>query len=280
MKMDMSILRKLQLVELEILDEVVSICEKNNLDYFLMEGTLLGAIRHKGFIPWDDDIDIAMPREHYEKFLKLAKTQLNSNYFVHCIDTDPSYWLPFAKVRKNGTIVEEEIMTSIDTHKGIYIDIFPLDNANKQESMIQKLQAYVTKKLMAVIWLKRGLLTKKINLKHKIVLTLLKPVRLKYLSLLQQKIMSINKNKDSKYFVNLGSCYNYLKHTIPKNRYYPPVKVEFEGKYYNAPNDWDYILRRIYGENYLELPPEEKRTNHNFVHIDFGEDKVEQNTTK
>ena len=94
------VLRKLQLTQLEILTEVVRICHSNKLRYYLIGGTLLGAIRHKGFIPWDDDLDIAMPRKDFVKFISICRTELNSRYFLHYYTTDFNYYLPFAKVRK------------------------------------------------------------------------------------------------------------------------------------------------------------------------------------
>lgn len=268
--MDQEVLKNLHKNELEILQEVVRICEENNLTYFLIGGTLLGAIRHKGFIPWDDDLDIAMPREDYNKFLLISIKNLNKKYYLHCNKTDPNYWLPFAKIRKENTVFDEKNSSHIDSHKGIYVDIFPLDNANKEKSLFQVLQAYITKKLSVVILWKMGFYKKEISLSLKIILRIMNCVKLIKLSTFQQFIMSLNKNYQSKYFVNLGSNYNYIKQTIPKNKYYPPVKVEFEGKYYNAPNDWDYILKRIYGD-YMKLPPVEKRITHNPVRIKFEE---------
>jgi lipopolysaccharide cholinephosphotransferase len=263
-----SILRRLQLTELEILNEVVRICEKNKLQYFLIGGTLLGAIRHKGFIPWDDDLDIAMPREDYEKFILSSKNELSKEYWLHCSGTDPNYWLPFAKVRKKGTVFDEYNSRNIVANKGIYIDIFPLDNAKKEKSLFQSIQALLCKKLSSIILWKRGFFEGKPKIAINIILKIVKHKSLMELSTYQQKVMSIYKKSNSKYFVNLGSNYNYTKQTIPKDKYYPPVKVEFEGKLFNAPNDWDYILNRIYGD-YMKLPPVEKRITHNPVRIKF-----------
>lgn len=261
---------KLHNVLFEILEEVVKICEKNDLTYFLISGTLLGAIRHKGFIPWDDDLDIAMSRQDYEIFLKLCQNQLKDNYYIHYHLTDPNYWLPFAKVRKNGTIFEEKAVVSIKSHKGIFIDIFPLDNANKQRSVIQDIQAFLTKKISSIIIHKRGLNIGKPKSLVKLLLFIIRPLKIQSMSIFQQRIMSLNSNNKSKYFINLGSYYNYVNETMPKNKYYPPVQVEFNGKNFNAPNDWDYVLTRIYG-NYMQLPPVEKRVTHNPIRVEFGE---------
>jgi len=272
--MDQQILKKLQDIELEILQEIVRICEDQKLTYFLVGGTLLGAIRHKGFIPWDDDLDIAMPRNDYENFLKLCQTKLSPKYYLHCNQTDPDYWLPFAKVRKNGTIFEENPLTSINSHKGIYVDIFPLDNANKQKSIIQDVQAKITKRLSSLVIHKRGLNVaepRRWRLTN-ILLKILRTTKLQTLTKLQTKVMSYNNNYGSEYYVNLGSNYNYIKQTIPKNIYHPPIKVEFKGTLYNVPHDWAYVLKRIYGD-YMKIPPAEKRVTHNPVRIEFGNEK-------
>lgn len=268
--MNSKILQKLQYVEYEIFQEVVRICKKNDITYFLVGGTLLGAIRHKGFIPWDDDLDIAMPREDYNRFLKICKDQLNENFYLHCNQTDPEYWLPYAKVRKNGTLFLEKPLISIKSHKGIFIDIFPLDNANTQNSLIQDLQAVTVKGLLSLIMFKRGLKIGKPSWKMKISLTLTKGIQLHKLCVLQQKIMSFNRNPKAEYYINLGSNYDYTKQTIPKNKYFPPVKVEFNGGVYNAPNDWDYVLKRIYGD-YMKIPEVNKRVTHSPAQIEFAE---------
>ena len=108
--MDDKTLRKLQLTELDILIEIDKICKENNIQYFLIGGTLLGAVRHKGFIPWDDDIDVGMIRSDYEKFIDLClnKNVLGEKYFLHCNESDENYFIPFVKVKKNNTTFAEE----------------------------------------------------------------------------------------------------------------------------------------------------------------------------
>ncbi|MFR1707971.1 MAG: phosphorylcholine transferase LicD [Clostridium sp.] len=271
--MDKNILRKLQLTQLEILLEVVRICDKNNLTYFLIGGTLLGAIRHNGFIPWDDDLDIGMPRSDYEKLIEICKTQLDEKYILHHLSTDKEYWLPFAKIRKNNTLFNEKNIQHVDCHKGIFIDIFPLDNGNKQSSKLQSIQAKISKYLSNIIIIKKiGTQGKSLGIKLKLGEIIFKLIPIKFINKINNKIMSVNKNDDSKFFINLGSNYNYIKQTIPKEKYFPPTKVEFEGVYLNVPRDYDYVLKRIY-KNYMELPPEDKRYTHNPVTIIFDEEK-------
>ena len=118
-----------QKIMLEILQEVHKICVANDITYWIEAGTLLGAKRHKGFIPWDDDIDIAMPRKDYNKFLKIAQEKLPQDMFLQNKETEPDYYLPFSKIRKNNTLLIETGETGEENyHHGIFIDIFPFDN--------------------------------------------------------------------------------------------------------------------------------------------------------
>lgn len=139
-------LRKLQLTELEILKKVDQVCRQYQINYFLIAGTLLGAVRHKGFIPWDDDIDIGMLRSDYEKFIDIClhKQALGKEYYLHCNESDEDYYLPFIKVKKNNTTFAEKCNENIDTHKGIFIDVFPYDNVPKPVSFLEKLQTFYT----------------------------------------------------------------------------------------------------------------------------------------
>ena len=103
------VLRKLQLTQVEMLKEIRRVCEKLNIQYFLIDGTLLGAVRHKGFIPWDDDLDIAMTRPEYDKFVKFAPNELSTEYFLQNWHSDPAYALPYSKLLMNGTkLIETE----------------------------------------------------------------------------------------------------------------------------------------------------------------------------
>ena len=117
---------KLKAYEVKILDKFVSICKKNNLNYYLAYGTLLGAIRHKGFIPWDDDIDVYMKAEDYYKFKEIMKENPVDGYFYQSLETEKYYSLSFAKLRMNNTSVVEKKLAEEKIHNGIYIDIFPL----------------------------------------------------------------------------------------------------------------------------------------------------------
>lgn len=144
-------LRKIQLLQLEILKEVDRICRKHDIKYTLCGGSLLGAIRHKGFIPWDDDIDISMLRREYKKFLNICKQELDSDkYFVQTVDTDPEYRWIYGKIILNGTTYVRAGQESIKSHNGIFIDIFPRDGKfdNFIIGGIQSKCAYLLRKIM------------------------------------------------------------------------------------------------------------------------------------
>lgn len=266
---DRSVLRRLQLTQVEILDEIVRICEKHGLRYYLTGGTLLGALRHKGFIPWDDDLDIAMPREDYIKFCEFCKTELAPAYMLHDISTDDRYWLIFAKVRKKGTAICEKNIAHLDTEKAIYVDIFPLDDAPCETSMSGLIRTKMIRALCFAIYYKRGLRSLVTAGQYPVVMALT-PFSIKTLTKWQLCLMQRNNGKGYPYYINYGSNYNTVRQTILKDKYEPYKLAEFENKQYRIPNDADHVLRRVY-RDYMCMPPEEKRVfQHKPQYIDFG----------
>lgn len=252
-------LKELHKVGLELLDWTTNICEKNNLNYFLAGGTLIGAVRHKGFIPWDDDIDISMPREDFEKFLDITSENKDENYFVQYNTSEKKYWLPFIKIRKRNTYFEEEGSDKYKGEKGIFIDIFPLDYAPKKDSLIQNIQAHMVKSITRILrWriISCGSLLKVILLGRT-----LNFLPTKSLFKLREKLMKMYNKKTTTYFINLGSQYNYKRQTVLKSKFLPCNTLTFEGKKYHVPHDYEYVLKSIYG-NYMKLPPLEKRVIH------------------
>ena len=268
--MNSETLKKLHEAEVEILDEINRICEKYNIQYFLIGGTLLGAVRHQGFIPWDDDLDIAMPRKEYEKFIEICinKHELREKFIIDCIKTNSNYYLPFIKLRNKNTIYEQKNQKFYKGPKGIWVDIFPLDNAKNETNESKKEK--IVKNLKAVLYLKNfDYPNKNVGITKKIVIRIIKNFPNKFLNSLINKIMKFNNNEDYEYFVNFGSQYGLKKQTHLKKKYFPANKLVFEGKKYRVPNDYKYVLEKIYGKDYMKLPPEEKRITHNPLRIKF-----------
>lgn len=264
-------LRKVQLRQLEVLKEVDRICKKNNIQYFLVGGTLLGAVRHGGFIPWDDDLDIGMERKEYDKFIEICSSQLDKKYFLQTQETDDNYWLPFAKIKINNTIFEEKCTQQVEMHKGIYIDIFPYDNiANLNMKNIGLISNIINLLTTSMGYRNKVVYIDKIS--TKIVIKLINILNKKTIIRIQTWIMKKDNHKQSKYITNFGSNYGYKKQTVKKEIYFPLKYIRFEDNEYPIPNNYEILLSRIYGD-YKKLPPLEKRNSgHHIIHVDLGKD--------
>ncbi len=246
-------LTRLHQEQVKILDIIHKFCVDNNLKYYLIGGTLLGAVRHKGFIPWDDDIDIGMPRKDYERLLKTITPYLKDKYFLQTCYTDKWYGRSFAKIRINNTIFLEQNDCHVENrHHGIFLDIFPLDDTSLKISKWNIFKRKLANFIDSYIVCRRG------NIKIKGFKKLLALFPMNYLL----------KQRDRLYKGN-GDCY-YLSFfgSIPKDKFDNAVLLSFEGKEYYAPIDFDYVLTTQYGD-YMTLPPIEKRVTHNPVRISF-----------
>lgn len=274
-------LPKLHNSQLKILDEIVRICERNSLTYFLIGGTLLGAVRHSGYIPWDDDLDIAMPRTDYNRFIECAEKELGKEYMLDCFKLNRKYWLPFIKVRLKNTEMAEETLKDYDGNKGIFVDIFPLDNAKSQDdpsikkrkNTEEKIKAILRKKNLCKIKANQGVVFNSKVLFAKIFSN-------KYLHKKLDRSMQYEKDDSAEYFINLGSQYKIEKQTHLKSKYYPSKKIKFEDREYSVPNDYEYVLTKIYGANYMTLPPVEKRVTHKPLSVTFEDGEYIDFNTK
>ena len=130
---------ELKSLQLEIAKNIKNVCEENNIEYFMVGGTLLGAVRHKGFIPWDDDIDLGMTTENFEKFLEVAPKCLDNRFFLQTSATDSFYFNSFAKVRLNNTHMQEKVTRETKMHDGIFVDIFSYDVADEKKANSKKI---------------------------------------------------------------------------------------------------------------------------------------------
>lgn len=255
----MTDLRKAQLVMKDILDYVVKICEENNLEYWLDCGTLLGAVRHGGFIPWDDDIDICMPRKDYEKFTEIFHKYKNDRYKLINEENEKNYTNSFMKIVTNYHYVKEE---KINYHKGISIDIFQMDFYEEDKKELLKKIIKYSKKFPIT---ENKLLNFFFYLKKRIY-------RLKKRGV--KKILLEAKNKGEKNWVaydlsnNYSSIYEY-------DIVFPLGSVIFENTEYRAPKNVDLYLKEYYGD-YLKLPPIEERNGHSIDGYIFDEERLKE----
>lgn len=250
-----------QQVMLEILKVIHSICVKNGIKYTLIAGTLLGAVRHKGFIPWDDDCDIAMLRPDYERFLEIAARELPKEYFLQTQKTDPNYPLFFAKVRKNSTLLIETGETGEENyHHGVFVDIFPFDYY-KYRWLINWMHWTQTVRDRKKRY-KRGSVIRAVVTFYTNIILLI-PVQI---SLLVKRYLERRKaffsNPDYDYVSYGLECCPICP--IKKEDFLPEKLVRniFEGEEFNVPNREIEVLRVEFGDDFMQLPPEENRKTH------------------
>lgn len=268
-------LHRIHQCEIRILDELDRICKKHNLTYYMVGGTLLGAVRHGGFIPWDDDMDLAMPRRDYNKLLKVAETELAPEFFLQTMYNELEYENRFAKLRLNNTAFVEETSEGLNRHQGIFIDVWPLDYGPEKITWDRKLRAKLITTLCAKI---RRISNKNHRdkgdpIKDRIIFAMLSVFSREKLIRMMERLMQ----GEGDCYVNWASHYGWKKQTMRITVYDPPVKLMFEGKEYSAPGNYEYWLNRIFGKNYMELPPVEKRETHNPIRLSFdtnGPDEV------
>lgn len=263
--MQTELLKKVQQKELLILKEVSRICEESSITYYLAYGTLLGAIRHKGFIPWDDDIDIILYRSDYDKLMSILPQKLPPNMWVQNYDTDSGYWEPYAKVRDLDSVYKEEQQKFIDDKKcGIWIDIFPVDACNRGVDTILK---NVLLKTMGMSIRKRifGSDWKLISKRYLPLVLIWNTVPLNVLKKWQEGFMK-NTNNKLEYCAYLASySMNFSSYIYPK-KWLIPKKAVFEDHQFIISKCYDQMLECMYG-NYMQLPPEEDRKGHSVFEI-------------
>jgi len=257
-------LRQLQLCELHILKDVVAFCNKRNIKYYLIGGTLLGAVRHEGFIPWDDDIDIGMMRSDYETFLNEFGNAFPNKYFVQNKDTDKKVMPSFTKIRWHGTRFIEKSTEHMDIHKGIFIDIFPLDNIPERDSFILEIRYRIFKFYQILSLFKSGYRPKEKNMKnvlYSIILKLLSIISYNSINNYSLRFMKRYINCDTNYVSSFASGYNYKKQRMSKDIYGQGVELLFEGDLFRCPSKYSEYLEKLFGD-YMKLPDIDKRRSH------------------
>ena len=259
----------LQAKEFAIFKEFIRICDKHHLQYYLFGGTLLGAVRHHGFIPWDDDLDVCMPRPDFEKLLQLRHEFL-APYFLQDYHSNPSYTYLFAKLRDSSTTFKETVFNMHNFNHGIYMDIFPLDGVSLQEKSAptKSIKPYLmwffwwftylghfwhrpTRKNWWYCWL------------FYIISLIFLPFNIGNWLTRLIKVWAKKIPYDKAKTIAIYQTMYFNRDTFPKAWFGEPAKGMFEGIEVAIPNNTHAYLTRIYGD-YIQLPPLDKQVGHHY----------------
>ena len=259
----------LQKKQLEILKAFINVCEKHHLRYFAVGGTALGAIRHQGFIPWDDDIDVGMPVEDYDKFITLQNEFNDSPYFIQTWQSDPHYIYAFAKLRDSSTTFIENYYKNHRINHGVWIDIFPISGITDKDIPLNKCKPFLRRFMTQINLSYLGALTRKVHKK-----TFFKDILLNIVGGLfyllnvnhyrQKKMDKMFKKyplEKAKYAGNFHFFWTGKVEGVNPAFFLDTISVPFEDTHINVVREYDKYLTTLYGD-YMTPPPENKREGH------------------
>lgn len=261
-------LRKLQLVQLEILKYIDNFCKNNNIRYSLSGGTLLGAVRHGGFIPWDDDLDICMLRSEYNRFIKLWNKSRHDGFLIQTKENTPAFTQSFIKIRKDHTTFYQEGEIPGKYHMGIFVDIFPIDRI-PSGTIARYLFYWRVIRYQVFV---REFIPRDANVLSKVLLKLVfllnsSKTRTRKRDILLKKITQYDDNQKLR-VVGIDTL-SAMRKTFSSDIWDKLSTIEFEGKPYSCYANWQEYLTNFYGD-YMKLPPKEKQTwCHHPVILDF-----------
>lgn len=251
----------LQTIELDMLKQFVKICDRLELQYFLVCGSALGAVKYRGFIPWDDDIDVAMPREDYQRFLREAPGLLPAHVFLQNFHTDPEFPHIFSKLRDCRTTFIEAGVAHRKMHHGVYIDIFPLDGY--PEGKLAQFRLEITKKFYG--WQQycalQGDAPLKVRIRNRIFRLLGYHKRTAKTLAKMERLFLRYPAQDSRLWCNHGNWQGRLEYA-PRSQYGNGTWGEFEGLTVRLPENYDAYLTQKYGPWRQDLPDSQKHSHH------------------
>ena len=259
-------LRHLQLVILEIAKYIDKLCRDNGIEYFILGGSAIGAIRHKGFVPWDDDFDIIMDNKNYEKFCQVCRTQLdNDKYYFQEGEVD---WpCMFSKVKLRGTVFKEP-SAYIDAagEQGIFVDIFKMDNSPSNR-LSRLWQFCCAKYLLCYSLYRRGFSNPSFAKRLLLIASL--PLRLDFLRLFLKKQVEKWNKRDTKYCAYFYGPYRLSQCFFERSDFANSVYVPFEDTEFPVPVGYDHWLRHVFGD-YMTPPPPKQQIGSHYIGVDFG----------
>ena len=274
-------LRELQLFSLEIMKDIHTFCMEHHILYSLLDGSLIGAARHKGFIPWDDDIDVAMDRKDYDKFLKIAKEKYSDKYTILNNDTNPKFPLMNTRWGLKGTEYKTEDLKNIPGEFGIFLDIFCFDNVPDDNKLMKKqgTKAWFYGKLLVLSGVKRPTLYYygfKAKILHAIFFIAHYVLKIFHLTSRHfykkaNKYGTMYKDVDTKRFAYMYDPQRFTS-MLDKSDIYPTKRMNFEGVSVKVPNKLEKYLSTRYGD-YMKLPPEDKRHTHPPYSLKFNDEE-------
>ncbi len=274
-------IEKLHKVLFGMLCDIDQVCRKNNIHYFLGGGTLLGAIRHKGFIPWDDDIDIMMLRDEYDKLGQSIIDMYGDKYEVRYEMQSEGDTTGFLKIFLNGTEYYEALTECWNTPHKIFVDVFPIESCDKKSAKgrikawqydlfnrMKNLRMDATRPSQTLLTLSKHLteLRKYYNLRRRLG-RIAKIFSVKYYYKVIKKLTQ-KYNPKSEY-VHIPAAISYYREYFKREVFASSIEVMFEGKKFFAPVGYEEYLQNLYGD-YMQIPPEDKRERHIALKIDFG----------